>query len=494
MAEENNIDKIFRTAASGFSASTPSGAWTRMESALAIKRRRRIVFWWLFSAGLVVVITGITLFWTNDYSMNTPMVQADKKTEALVGKTVSNKKSLLNQEDEIQNQSGITQSNNSKKKLKTQEQKSMVAQEKKIKPFIEKPIEKKNSKTRLTFTKQTKKVASRGIIIPESKKEKPIKGISSEIAINDSFPVTEEAIAKKDIEHIEEDYPKIVAENSKENIDSNRTQKSVSQVYVEDTIEAIDTTQTNLTEAQPIAKPRIMSGIYFTINLGFGKTGAFFHQPNLTYNTTASTSNALPKFSSSNGFNIAFLATSKWMVYANYQTFKINTSGPLTLPSHNLKYINVENFGYTPAGYYDADFVVNAMSSKGLTNIDYLREYKYVKTSIRAATYSLGAGRYGHWKKWVYIYRGGFSLAKLLEAKVYYIALPGEVLFGDLKGIKSNIFGLTAGGDLMYSFENHIVVGIKMDVNFSLNSVNKSNEFGYYPWDFFIGPQFGLKF
>ena len=65
---------------------------------------------------------------------------------------------------------------------------------------------------------------------------------------------------------------------------------------------------------------------------------------------------------------------------------------------------------------------------------------------------------------------------------------------GELKGIRKNIFGISTGGDLIYSFKNHMIIGLKMDVNFNLNSVNSSKEFGYYPWSFFIGPQFGLKF
>jgi adenylate cyclase len=35
----------------------------------------------------------------------------------------------------------------------------------------------------------------------------------------------------------------------------------------------------------------------------------------------------------------------------------MKSTGDLVFPDHNLKYINTSNFGYTPAGYYDADFV-----------------------------------------------------------------------------------------------------------------------------------------
>ena len=56
----------------------------------------------------------------------------------------------------------------------------------------------------------------------------------------------------------------------------------------------------------------------------------------------------------------------------------MKTSGELKFPDHNLKYINMNNFGYTPAGYYDADFVDYTVNSKSLSNIDYLRNFEQV--------------------------------------------------------------------------------------------------------------------
>ena len=472
MIEENNIDKIFRTAATGFSAPTPSGAWERMESALAAKRRRRIIFWWLFSIVMVTLITFSGLFWLSDSTSKNHIVEKEQPQKHPASIPASNKKfterSEPKAEGSIKSKKGIGTSQI------TKSQKQDRIPQKKLKQTSE------------------DNTGNSGNISVESQ----IEEITNESAADSSNVESPKVIADKtgDVTTVSES-PENHPTNSNPVIDSTvasvetNIQTYDNKASAIDSVSSVDTIQNKV-----IVKPPFKPEFFFAVSLGFGYTGAFIQQPDLIYKTTASTTNASSESAVNTGFHFAVSIAPKWMIYGNLQSYKMKSTGDLVFPDHNLKYININNFGYTPAGYYDADFVDYTINSKSLGNIDYLRNFEHATTSIKSNTFTLGAGRYGQWKRWTYIYRGGLSLAGLSSSKVYYGDRKTESVFGEIKGIRKNIFGLSAGGDLIYSFNNHTTLGIKMDANFFFTSVNTSKEFGYYPWSIFIGPQFGLKF
>ena len=426
--EENNIDKVFRTAASAYSAPTPSGAWDRMQSALAAKRRRKAIFWWLFSAGILVIISVVTTIWVIDNSfIKSIAVEKQEIGDIPIAieepKTTNNTQySILNSQSTTNNEHPDNSRGNNQQQTTNNTQESILNSQ---------------STTNIPITIGTTNNTQDSIL-------------NSQSTNNNKHP---------------DDYRgnKQQTRNKQQKTNNNEQQTTKNKFFI-------------------------------TFDMGWCRTGAFSSPPETLLKTTVSSSesNALSSFA--NGFNAGIYVTPKWMIFSSFHSYDMKTSGDLIFPTHNLKYIEIENFGYTAAGYYDADFIEPTMSSKGLGNIDYLQNFSSVTTSFQVKTFSLGLGQYSKWKKWTFDYRASLSLANISNAEIYYQGTPGKALFGKLKGLKNNTFGFSIGGDALYTFDNHVVIGLKTEMNIFASSINTSKEFSYYPWSFFIGPHLGLKF
>lgn len=494
MSENQNIDKIFRQASNEFAPQAPAQVWSRLEASLA-RRRRRLLWWWIAPSALLLtvgLISGIVFF-----NNNTHILELKNSISKVQYQNSSTQKATDSKINEGRIEHSIDQviiennTNNIDKKD------ILSKPEIKRNTVIEgSPISQKQS------VQITEKPTQPSHLAHESK----LKNVTEEFAIG--LPISnsdiEEVELTKNSSSSEQSIENPIISSEIANVEIKENQESNNQISdtadSEQSVEIIKEIPENK-EAREVQKDSFIKKnhtpsifhFYIAFNLGFGNSGGFYRTPNPTIETIGTTSYLNSEFESSSEISAGF-SYGSWLMNLSYKYYDMKGLGDFSMPNTPIKYVPLNYFGVSPIGYYSVENVDNLLESKSYSNVDYLRNFNQTRVNIDITSMNFEIGKFFNYNNWRLILRGGFVSTQINRSIIEANDGTGWQTFGQIHDLKTKIFGLSVGGDIIYQSRKAFYIGLKSDFISHINSINSSEEFGYFPYSYFVGPQIGFRF
>lgn len=512
MSEQHNIDQIFSAAAKGYSASTPSGAWGRMDAALKAKRQKRRLTIWFVSVGLGILASMLGLWFYNSANNHSTI-----ETESNI---IESKADNANNEIPQQN---ITNEQTTANSLNAED----------LQNSNNENLEKELAKESIID------IQNNDAELDNSNKENAIKTINTEVAVvglsstNNRLPAkqSEENNAgnsqAKEIAAIESmslnTSDGVIKEDSTENIireivatnviiesdsipESKQTENTVEENNIIDTLiaeEAINPSD-NISEteeiqelADPVYIPNIdkfKMGLLINIYAGASLSNGASSEPYYSNLKMASSPQEYGGWSPNIGLNLGFRISKKLSVSIGMKRYNHVIKGDFSMPDKRVTHINIDKFGYTSLGYYSVDNINNAMQTKNFNTVEYLREFTQTKVKLRFVEIPLNIGYNMYWRNWAMTAHGGLNTTFVLSNEVQIGDGSDYYLYGEMQDLSDNIFGISFGLDFSYYTKSRFSFGLKTDYIYYLNDINTSDEFKFHPYSFILSPQIGFRF
>ncbi len=521
MSEQHNIDQIFSAAAKGYSASTPSGAWGRMDAVLKAKRQKRRLTIWFVSVGLGILASILGLWFYNSANNHSTI---ETESNIIKSNTTNFESKADNANNEI-TQQNITNEQATANSLNTED----------LQNSNNKNIEEEIAKESIIDTQNS------DIELDNSNKENTTKTINKEVAViglsstNNRLPAkySEENNADnnqtEEVAVIERVNLKssfgIIKENSTENniqeivatnviiesdsiSESTQTEKTLEDNTIIDTLiteEAINpsdnVSETETEEIQKLADPvyipnadKFKMGLFINIYAGVSLSNGASSEPYYTNFKMASSPQEYGASSPNIGFNLGFRISKKFSVSLGMKRYNHVIKGDFSMPDKRVTHINIDKFGYTSLGYYSVDNINNAMQTKNFNTVEYLREFTQTKVKLRFVEIPLNIGYNMSWKNWTLMPHLGFNTTFILSNEVQIGDDSDYYLYGEIQDLRQNIFGASAGLDFYYNTKSKLSFGLRTDFVYYLNDINTSEDFNFRPYSFLISPQISLRF
>jgi len=522
MSEQHNIDQIFSAAAKGYSASTPSGAWGRMDAALKAKRQKRRLTIWFVSVGLGILASILGLWFYNSANNHSTI---ETESNIIESNTTNFESKADNANNEItqQNNNNEQATANSLNKEDLQNSNNENIEEEIAKESI---IDTQNSDTELDNSNKknatktiNKEVAVIGLSSTNNNRlpAKHSEGNNADNNQTEEIAVIEEVNLNNSYEVIKEDS----AENNNREIvatdviiesdsisESNQTENTVAEITIIDTLgteEAINpsdnVSETETEEIQKLADPvyipnvdKFKMGLFFNIYAGVSLSNGASSEPYYTNFKMASSPQEYGASSPNIGFNLGFRISKKFSVSLGMKRYNHVIKGDFSMPDKRVTHINIDKFGYTSLGYYSVDNINNAMQTKNFNTVEYLREFTQTKVKLRFVEIPLNIGYNMYWRNWAMTAHGGFNATFVLSNEVQVGDDSDYYLYGEMQNLRDNIFGVSFGMDISYYTKSRFSFGLKTDFIYYLNDINTSDDFKFHPYSFILSPQIGFRF
>ncbi|MBN2745583.1 MAG: hypothetical protein JXR34_02570 [Bacteroidales bacterium] len=475
MSDMRNIDNLFKDASKGFAPKTPHEAWGRIESSLKKQRRRKILFWWVFSLTAISIALLVSTFFVQDiFNFDTPYISQPKsnynikeKIELKDAPPASSSSAAYVSESQQHLQDANSQK--SERKSSPNNRISTFSDEK-SKPMVS--------------VKETKSMPNDSKILEERFDNDILnEGVIPE---NDSLQLPEVVF-----------YNQTTPMESKENhvISSEDSILVHSDIMVEfiqnvisDTIVPVDSVE------KTVPPSRKCAILFFTeLYMGFGFSGALFQQPDNQIETVSSVTELRNSYTNTKEFAFGVF-WNKWMISSSLSRINFRFQGDLNLPSRNIKYIDTENFGTSPMGYFSLYNIQNVMQGRHYSNIDYLRHFDRTRFELYTTQVGLKIGRVLPLNNWQIVYGVGVNTLFINSNVVAGSDEFGYTDWGSVSNLRGRLFMVSPFMQLNYYTRSGLFLGLKSDFSISLESLNKSSEFYFKPYSLFVGPKLGFRF
>lgn len=495
MTENNNIDRIFREAARNFSPATPKSALDRMEAALK-KRRRRIIFWWTVVAVFVITTAVVTFLLlrpavNKKNSLQTKPANTEVTQKQHGQKTAPSGAGKTNRKNGKNTTKGDSHTFDGQKEVSGKAEESQVEEKKTVTPAAGSAKSQQIVANAAAVGQAEQKTAATAIVKttpqPEEKTTTEEKGTS--------------AIPEKKEENIASVKPENIPEESApagEKQDSSDERQT--EPIPADTTKTAEKTKAG--DLVPEKKPVIPRGkkIKFLLSAGLG-TGLGGGIAGFNENSLLSSSQATAEMNGNTpGFSVSPFLSFKVIFPKNiYLSFGVHglravSTGSFDIMSPKLNYINIDNFGTTPAGHYSINDIEKVMQKLNFSCVDNLRQIDEIKTTVKLTVNTVSAGYYFEKGRWFAGFRGGLSLAFISDGDVEINTGSEMIDFGKLTELRNTAFGFRLGSDLLRFGSKKLYYGLSMDLDFMLNAVNSQSEYKYYLYGIFIVPKIGWRF
>ena len=478
MKDKKNIDDIFRNASIAYSAATPSNAWEKIDAALKTKRRRRLIFWISFSSfSLFLILFSIFIFSDFDYQIkslmpNNSKVQLIEKQKYNSRKAVDSSTTTLQNFEKPSSENSLTIS-------KINQNSNPISKAKKLSKKLEIPSEpnynvsknKNQSELQEPTSISTKSIQNNNII--ESHR---LKLNIENAEINSKVLVSPAELVKADI------------------LLSKIEDSIISTTKIDDNLQPNSALSRDSIAKTNKLKDRFIPEFVISSNIAFGFTSKISQAPKLTEFTSTSTTNEkygkVPVF----GLNIGIYFTKNLSLSLGIQHFNLITNGEFQIPQNNVRYVNVDNFGYTTAGIYSVQNIETLYNTRSYNPMDYLSKLSKITQSISMIEIPISLGYHWNLNNWKFNATTGFSFGKIVDNQIKIGDEKSWLLNGKLKSIKTSISGINFGGEVFFARKKGLNLGIKSDLIMYLNSVSMSSDFSHKPFIFYIGPQLNYWF
>jgi hypothetical protein len=232
------------------------------------------------------------------------------------------------------------------------------------------------------------------------------------------------------------------------------------------------------------------------LGTGLGGGIAGFNENSLLSSSqaTAEMNGNTPGFSVSPFFNFKVIFPKNIYLSFGVHGLRAVSTGSFDIMSPKLNYINIENFGTTPAGHYSITDIEKVMQKLNFSCVDNLRQIDEIKTTVKLTVNTVSAGYYFEKERWFAGFRGGLSLAFISDGYVEINTGSEMIDFGKLTELRNTAFGFRLGSDLLRFGSKKLFYGLSMDLDFMLNAANSQSGYKYYPYGLFIVPKIGWRF
>ncbi len=477
MSDKRNIDGLFKDASAAFTPKAPSAAWSRIEASLKKQRRRKMFLWWIIAIIFLASSSLVSTYFLSNFGDASLAPVADhSSTKPLNDLNNSSSSSSISSSDSKSN--GIDE-------------------------VLQKPIQ---SKTNTNITKksgqQVEFETSNNHLSSQEKK------VENQFATNNKMKqmeeVSESSHQSNISQSVEPEQTDLIITDSDFSDEPDSTLTIFSKVdslgikvdtllehnaiVEDDSISKMD----SLSEVMKISN-RNPIAFFGAFSLGFGFSGAFYQQPDNQISTISSVTELDHTYTNSKEVSIGAY-WKNWEISTGFSRVNLRFSGDLNLPSRNIKYIDTENFGTSPLGYFSLYNIENVMQGRHYSNIDYLRHFERTRFEFNSLQLSFRLGRIVQLRNWYFIYGAGASTLFLRSNVVSGRDEFGFTDWGSVSDLRSSLFMLSPYVQMNYYTRSGFFIGLNADLNLALNSANKSSDFRFKPYTFFVGPKIGYKF
>lgn len=486
MSKDQNIDHIFKDASKDFAPQAPAAVWKRLEASLAARRRRKLFWWWFSGLGLVGIILILYFLVPSNYTFLS--VQLEDESKVKIEKSSGSEIIVKSETYDLNNNQKIDNLENNSIYSKSASHKNSKLKVDNTSSDKPTPVLKSEKiynnhlteKTKITSTVEKMNLSDydvdTNINIAIQNRD------TNSLSFAENLP-----IIRQDSLNKQDTYTTYEIETPPAGIsDSFKTTEQAAQKIIADLVSDNDPIKRNTNTP---------SGLKFYIgyHLGFGSTGGFYSSPSATYKTLASTAKINSGFEVGSELSAGFMYKG-WLLNFGLRFFNFNAKGDISIPEMPIRYLKLDYFGVSPLGYYSIENIEHVMASKNYGSVDYVRKFTQTQYHMNMFSVSVQAGRVFQFNNLRINTRAGFISTTIQSARVEATDGNGWQILGPLQDIKSKIFGLNFGADALLQSKSAFFIGLKSDFSFYINSVNKSKEFSYYPYGYFIGPQLGFKF
>jgi hypothetical protein len=491
MKEEHYIDQLFSQAAKDYTVASPSGAWNRIEASIAAKRkRRRLLLWWLVGALSSIASLGLFVM-INTHQSNLPQSPATEQSEIVISFD------------------SAAQSTSANKAAITPMHSDSIHQLSENKPFDIDPntsnkTRQKLSSDSLAIDKNTDR--QKLAISPVGKPNQSDFSQTAKIEINPISSSNSSVITPDTISLSQKGLS--IADNTKQIEKPNETAKQIEQAEKVDSAEKSD----SVVAIEPLTNETnpIINGKYQAITSPINKTskinififnyiGVSYSNgnnqlPNLDNEKLATTPFTKAGWKPNIGLEMGVILPFRAFVSFGFTRYNLMFKGSFSTTDSKINYVEIDQIGYSPMGYFNVFNLEEALRSKNYGNVDYLRKFNQAEIELRMLAYPINIGYALDKGRWKWMNSIGLIPIKIISNEVRIGNKNEYNLFGQILDLKSKVYGLSVGSDIRFKTKNKLSFGIKTNFNYSLQSTNKSSEFNYKPYSFLISPQIGFIF
>jgi len=478
MEDNRNIDKIFSKEAMKFSPKAPDGAWSRLNKDLDLKRkrnRRRFLIWPLSVFVLVSCIIVI--------SLKTGLFKQSKTVKGLYNADTT-KKPVITNDETLYVESAIPDEQSDDKPLSAEDDSYSFTTDfpdynisQNVPENIPETPESDNNKPGSADKVQDSLMSDTQNISP---------------VINDSSGVTTDLQTNH--------FDTIIDKNSLDSLSlsDTDTQKSNKGIKLEN-----DSTEELITDSIPLINndsvlpdsfltgtdPKQFVDYYqFPLSVSF-YSGLVWSYRNSTMsadvnNTFGSSRDEKPMYSLSSNLYVQYRISNRFSAITGISLYEIGHTGTFSTGNHNLYYVNLQNFGYTSAGFYSMTKIEELLNKTGYSSINCLDKFDKVTFSLSITEIPLMV-KYTHkYRRYSLCLSAGVNEAIISRNRIFVEERGKLYELGTTENIRKSLFGFSGALDINYQLNNRFSVFAQPQFKYFITSVSKSNNFVYRPYVF----------
>lgn len=489
MSEDlKHIDPLFKQAAEEFSMKAPAGAWNAIQKDLVAARKKRFFIWFFTGMGAaLLLIFSYFMFDVTESAITISPTASEVETPSPTSKSdpkKENNSSISTLKDE--------KSMSPKDNTTTQAEENI--------PLKENTVPKRKSPTAKAFdtNRSSQENVENVSIITKYKIEEKGKSQVKKSVPNDYSPIGE---ASKSNDSIVK--PKAFQEITQENQEQIRKDSVIKPELVVtpppsiDSLESANSNSPNdsIVKLQDpvVASPNISKRFWISYHMGIASTHAK-EETQLDYHYLSRWQNDGSGTSFIHGLSIQYFIYKNWNIGFSLDGFNNKTIADYELTTTKFNWVDLENYGSTPAGHYSVKNIDDLFQRYNDPSVHPIKNIDHVESRIRMIHIPIQIGYANNWKKLHYNIQLGFGPSFITQKQVLLYDGNNVVLQGDLKDIKSKIYGIDMGLQVYYSRNNVVDFGFNFGSLLHLNSINNNPSFDYRPWIIRFEPSIRFKF
>ncbi len=446
MDERNEIDDLFRELSTGYSSKPPAGSWERIASSMDKKRRSPAFLWyWAASIAGLALMAGTVFFFDHDIDNSSIVSQ---KTHAEIEQHETSTDDIV--VGESQKATEETDANIYPKDSGTIHKK--LAEPQKT-YYSEARHSDKLPTPKPLSDKQVEPLKPSEIIEEPSQIPSDLLTIAEAVSLSDTSKKSDELIIAMDPGAIPDDISfKIPESHYKKALWLTAVFGQSNSYHTAGSLRKAETTQVQTGKDEIIASPALR------LELGFELS---------------------PAIALTTGLHRGSFGNISGMVF--------NES--------NIKYVNIDEFGASSSGYFNASEIYTLVDNSGIQNISQLSKFDKIKVeyefidiplSVRVSMFS---GRKAEISAVT-----GLNMLMVQENTVSMGKGDEWFEVGSVENVRERLYGANARLGFNYALlsDNSLQLTIQNGIRYYINSINTDQEFTYRPYSYEV--MFGLRY